>query len=89
MSVLLECFNLLMLQHVRDCLTDQNKPCGSCSICLCVFEEEDKFTKTQCYHYFHVNCFARYVYHVENDDNHDNVDGIPGQPHTSNAEPNV
>ena len=29
---------LILLQHVRDCLTDQNKPCGSCSICLSLFE---------------------------------------------------
>ena len=27
-------------------------------------QEEDEFTKTECYHYFHVACLARYVsYH--------------------------
>ena len=58
--------------------------------CLCSYllpQEEDRFTRTDCYHYFHVDCFARYIHHMEQVD--DSVDGIPGQPVTSGAESNV
>ncbi|XP_065916835.1 E3 ubiquitin-protein ligase RNF25-like isoform X2 [Dysidea avara] len=70
-----------LLEHVRDCLTDQNRPCGICSICMCVFEEQDDFTKTDCYHYFHVYCFSHYVQHQEQLWLEEvNDDSIPGQP---------
>ena len=50
-------------------------------------QEGDRFTRTECYHYFHINCFACYVHHLEKVD--DNVDGIPWQPQMLHAQSNV
>lgn len=35
-----------------------------CTICLEHFTEGEPFTKTDCYHYYHQYCLARYIHHV-------------------------
>jgi len=57
------CYSLIS-QLAKDSLTAGNIPHCPCMICLEHFQEEDKFTKTVCYHYFHETCLARYVSHV-------------------------
>lgn len=43
-----------------------NTPRCSCVICLYGFDDEDVFTKTECYHYFHSHCLSRYIKYVAN-----------------------
>ncbi|XP_019864259.1 PREDICTED: uncharacterized protein LOC105316566 [Amphimedon queenslandica] len=50
-----------LVEYVRDCLTDNNRPCGRCPICQYDFQDDDQFVRTECYHYFHPNCLSRYV----------------------------
>ena len=45
----------------KDCLTEGNVPHCECAICLDNFLEGDNFVKTDCYHYFHSPCLARYA----------------------------
>ncbi|CAG2194202.1 AO7 [Mytilus edulis] len=47
----------------KESLTDGNVPHCPCTICCEHFTEEDMFTKTDCYHYFHNNCLQRYIKH--------------------------
>lgn len=42
-------------------MTVGNRPSGECAICLHGFSDNDAFTKTECYHYFHSHCLARYA----------------------------
>lgn len=51
-------------QVAKEHLTEENIPCCQCTICLYGFADGDVFTKTQCYHYFHSHCLARYVRHA-------------------------
>ena len=37
----------------------------------CEFQKEEKFVKTECYHYFHSVCLTNYVEHFLSE-NHDN-----------------
>uniref|UniRef100_A0A8B9UKQ3 RING-type domain-containing protein n=1 Tax=Anas zonorhyncha TaxID=75864 RepID=A0A8B9UKQ3_9AVES len=55
----------LLQQKGKEILTDNNIPHGQCVICLYGFQEREAFTKTQCYHYFHSHCLARYAQHME------------------------
>ncbi|XP_054717572.1 probable serine/threonine-protein kinase clkA [Uloborus diversus] len=48
----------------KEHLTSQNRPSGECAICLYGFSEQDIFTRTECYHYFHSHCLARYVKNI-------------------------
>ncbi|CAL1275638.1 unnamed protein product [Larinioides sclopetarius] len=50
-----------IIEAAKEHLTNENRPCGECAICLYGFSEDDVFTKTECYHYFHSHCLARYV----------------------------
>lgn len=50
-------------QLAKESLTDGNVPYCPCTICCEHFTEEDMFTKTDCYHYFHNNCLQRYIKH--------------------------
>ncbi|CAK1580504.1 unnamed protein product [Parnassius mnemosyne] len=50
-----------LIELVRENLTERNLPSGQCVICLYDFVEGDKFTKTQCYHYFHSHCLASHL----------------------------
>lgn len=50
-----------LIEYAKDCLTDNNVPSCVCAICLCHFQDSDEFTKTDCYHYFHCGCLARYI----------------------------
>ncbi|CAI8058014.1 E3 ubiquitin-protein ligase RNF25, partial [Geodia barretti] len=54
-----------MVEWVKESLTNHNRPCGQCALCLSDFtEEEVEFRKTDCYHYFHTLCLLRYIdYH--------------------------
>ncbi|KAG8195084.1 hypothetical protein JTE90_029663 [Oedothorax gibbosus] len=49
-----------VIEAAKEHLTEFNRPCGECAICLYSFSDEDVFTKTECYHYFHSHCLARY-----------------------------
>lgn len=51
-------------QVAKEHLTQENIPCCQCTICLYGFAEGDVVTKTQCYHYFHSHCLARYLRHA-------------------------
>ncbi|KAK7088059.1 hypothetical protein V1264_022029 [Littorina saxatilis] len=50
-----------LIEIAKDCLTEGNVPHCECAICLENFEEGDNFIKTDCYHYFHRACLARYA----------------------------
>ncbi|NXO04878.1 RNF25 ligase, partial [Rhinopomastus cyanomelas] len=56
-----------LIEKGKEILTDNNIPHGQCVICLYGFQEKEAFTKTQCYHYFHSHCLARYVQHMEDE----------------------
>ncbi|CAG2196718.1 AO7 [Mytilus edulis] len=52
-----------LIELAKESLTDGNVPYCPCTICCEHFTEEDMFTKTDCYHYFHNNCLQRYIKH--------------------------
>ncbi|XP_036290468.1 E3 ubiquitin-protein ligase RNF25 isoform X1 [Pipistrellus kuhlii] len=54
-----------LIEKGKEILTDNNIPHGQCVICLYGFQENEAFTKTRCYHYFHCHCLARYIQHME------------------------
>uniref|UniRef100_A0A8C4SE52 E3 ubiquitin-protein ligase RNF25 n=1 Tax=Erpetoichthys calabaricus TaxID=27687 RepID=A0A8C4SE52_ERPCA len=54
-----------LIEKGKEILTESNVPYGQCIICLFGFQEDEAFTKTACYHYFHSHCLARYVEHRE------------------------
>ncbi|XP_054827389.1 E3 ubiquitin-protein ligase RNF25 [Eublepharis macularius] len=54
-----------LIEKGKEILTDNNIPHGQCVICLYGFQENEAFTKTPCYHYFHSHCLASYVAHME------------------------
>lgn len=54
-----------LIEKGKEILTDNNIPHGQCVICLYGFQENEAFTKTPCYHYFHCHCLARYIQHME------------------------
>ncbi|XP_078063828.1 E3 ubiquitin-protein ligase RNF25, partial [Mustelus asterias] len=49
----------------KEILTNNNIPQCQCVICLDFFQDDESFTKTACYHYFHSYCLARYIRHSE------------------------
>ncbi|XP_043942550.1 E3 ubiquitin-protein ligase RNF25 [Protopterus annectens] len=54
-----------IIEKGKEILTSNNVPYCQCVICLYGFQENEAFTKTECYHYFHSNCLARYIQHTE------------------------
>ncbi|XP_048340470.1 LOW QUALITY PROTEIN: E3 ubiquitin-protein ligase RNF25 [Sphaerodactylus townsendi] len=54
-----------LIEKGKEILTDNNIPHGQCVICLYGFKENEAFTKTPCYHYFHSHCLASYAVHME------------------------
>ncbi|XP_048848167.1 E3 ubiquitin-protein ligase RNF25 [Brienomyrus brachyistius] len=54
-----------LIEKAKEFLTESNIPYGNCVICLYGFKEEEIFTKTSCYHYFHSYCLGRYIAHSE------------------------
>ncbi|XP_066489148.1 E3 ubiquitin-protein ligase RNF25 [Tiliqua scincoides] len=54
-----------LIEKGKEILTDNNIPHGQCVICLYDFQENEAFTKTSCYHYFHSHCLASYTEHME------------------------
>lgn len=50
-----------LIELAKEHLTTGNTPRCACAICLYNFSEDDVFTKTDCYHYFHSHCLSRYV----------------------------
>ncbi|XP_063144958.1 E3 ubiquitin-protein ligase RNF25 isoform X2 [Candoia aspera] len=54
-----------LIEKGKEILTDNNIPHGQCVICLYGFQENEAFTKTPCYHYFHSRCLASYTEHME------------------------
>ncbi|XP_053475082.1 E3 ubiquitin-protein ligase RNF25 [Ictalurus furcatus] len=54
-----------LIEKAKEILTESNIPHGSCVICLYGFKEDEVFTKTSCYHYFHSHCLGRYITHSE------------------------
>ncbi|XP_060118424.1 E3 ubiquitin-protein ligase RNF25 [Heteronotia binoei] len=54
-----------LIEKGKEILTDNNIPHGQCVICLYGFQENEAFTKTPCYHYFHSHCLASYAAHME------------------------
>ncbi|XP_068605796.1 E3 ubiquitin-protein ligase RNF25, partial [Brachionichthys hirsutus] len=56
-----------LIEKAKEILTDSNVPHGNCVICLHGFQEDEVFTKTSCYHYFHCHCLGRYVSHSESE----------------------
>lgn len=53
-------------QAAKEHLTMGNRPSGECAICLYGFSDNDVFSRTPCYHYFHSHCLARYTkYFIE------------------------
>uniref|UniRef100_A0A8C4I4H8 E3 ubiquitin-protein ligase RNF25 n=1 Tax=Dicentrarchus labrax TaxID=13489 RepID=A0A8C4I4H8_DICLA len=56
-----------LIEKAKEILTESNIPHGNCVICLYGFKEDETFTKTSCYHYFHCHCLGRYVRHSESE----------------------
>ncbi|XP_030064856.1 E3 ubiquitin-protein ligase RNF25 isoform X2 [Microcaecilia unicolor] len=54
-----------LIEKGKEILTDNNIPHGQCVICLYGFQQNEAFTKTSCYHYFHSHCLACYVQNME------------------------
>ncbi|XP_052797910.1 dentin sialophosphoprotein-like [Mya arenaria] len=52
-----------LIELAKEILTVGNIPHCPCAICLEHFTEGDNFTRTECYHFFHESCLARYVGH--------------------------
>ena len=56
-----------VIEHLKVYITEQNKPSESCCVCMSDFEEVSErdpvksYTKTDCFHYFHLACFACYT----------------------------
>ncbi|CAL4114700.1 unnamed protein product [Meganyctiphanes norvegica] len=50
-----------LIEVCRENLTENNTPSCPCAICLYHFTDDDIFTKTNCYHYFHSYCLGRYI----------------------------
>ncbi|KAK7077638.1 Zinc ion binding, partial [Halocaridina rubra] len=50
-----------LIEVVRENLTANNAPSCPCAICLYHFTDNDVFTKTLCFHYFHSYCLGRYI----------------------------
>lgn len=56
-----------LIETAKDFITEQKLPSCGCAICLCDFEEqedkslEDDFLRTDCFHFFHLECLSRYV----------------------------
>lgn len=69
-----------LIEVAKDHLTQENVPCCQCTICLYGFVEGDVFTKTQCYHYFHSHCLARYVRHSLEQICREEQEGSKGPP---------
>ncbi|KAJ8043947.1 E3 ubiquitin-protein ligase RNF25 [Holothuria leucospilota] len=58
-----------LIELAKESLTANNLPSCECVICCHTFEDNEAFTKTQCYHYFHNNCLVRYLkYAKENEE---------------------
>ncbi|XP_067671508.1 protein starmaker-like [Haliotis asinina] len=53
-----------LIEMAKEILTEGNIPRCPCVVCLEHFHEGDLFTRTDCYHYFHMACLARYVEHA-------------------------
>ncbi|XP_071093457.1 zinc finger CCCH domain-containing protein 13-like [Haliotis cracherodii] len=53
-----------LIEMAKEILTEGNIPRCPCVVCLEHFHEGDMFTRTDCYHYFHMACLARYVEHA-------------------------
>ncbi|XP_023216413.1 E3 ubiquitin-protein ligase RNF25-like [Centruroides sculpturatus] len=53
-----------LIETAKEILTKANTPSCQCAICLYGFAEGDDLIKTECFHYFHSHCLARYVLHV-------------------------
>uniref|UniRef100_A0A6P8J5T6 E3 ubiquitin-protein ligase RNF25-like isoform X2 n=1 Tax=Actinia tenebrosa TaxID=6105 RepID=A0A6P8J5T6_ACTTE len=53
-----------LIDYAKDSLTDNNIPSCACAICLSHFQDSHCFTKTECYHYFHCSCLARYIEYI-------------------------
>ncbi|XP_046444830.1 E3 ubiquitin-protein ligase RNF25-like [Daphnia pulex] len=49
-----------IIELLRECLTNSNRPTGHCTICLFDFHPDDVFTYTPCYHHFHSHCLSRF-----------------------------
>uniref|UniRef100_H3ABG2 E3 ubiquitin-protein ligase RNF25 n=1 Tax=Latimeria chalumnae TaxID=7897 RepID=H3ABG2_LATCH len=54
-----------LIEKGKEILTNNNVPYCQCVICLHGFQQNEAFTKTSCYHYFHSHCLARYIQHME------------------------
>ncbi|KAI6647256.1 E3 ubiquitin-protein ligase RNF25 [Oopsacas minuta] len=50
-----------VIEQLKVYLTEQNKPSEACCVCMCEFDAENEYTKTNCFHYLHLACFASYV----------------------------
>ncbi|XP_062515364.1 E3 ubiquitin-protein ligase RNF25-like [Corticium candelabrum] len=56
-----------LIDLVKDHLTDNNRPFGSCPLCLYNFKDDDLFYRTDCYHYFHTKCITDYISFVDDE----------------------
>ena len=50
-----------VIEHLKVFLTQQNTPSEACCVCMCEFDLDQGYTKTNCFHFFHLSCFASYV----------------------------
>ncbi|XP_013379626.1 E3 ubiquitin-protein ligase RNF25 [Lingula anatina] len=53
-----------LIELAKESLTEGNIPHGQCVICLECFHEDEEFTRTDCYHYFHCHCLYRHIDHT-------------------------
>ena len=50
-----------VIEHLKVFITQQNKPSEACCVCMCEFDLDQEYTKTNCFHFFHLSCFSSYV----------------------------
>ena len=50
-----------VIEQLKVYLTEQNTPSEACCVCMCEFDTNHEYTKTNCFHFFHLTCFASYV----------------------------
>ena len=50
-----------VIEHLKVFLTQQNRPSEACCVCMCEFDLDQEYTKTNCFHFFHLSCFSSFV----------------------------
>ena len=50
-----------VIEQLKDYLIEQNTPSEACCVCKCEFDTNHEYTKTNCFHFFHLAYFATII----------------------------